>query len=364
MNAVILVGGAGTRLRPLTYAVPKPLIPVLNKPLIGHILANLKRHGVERVVFAASAGDKRLEDALGDGSSLGMSFSYEYETEPLGSGLAVKQAARGFDRAFFVCNGDVINNVDLSEMAARHEERGAVMSIFLATVEDPSSYGIAALDNADRITRFVEKPPRGQAPSRLANAGTWLFDPEVLEHIPDEKMDGSIERLVMPSLIADGRLVLGYAAEDAYWMDVGTPERYLQIHADILNGRIPECLPRNAGEGPFLGEDCQVWPDAALDGSVVLGNGGRIGGQVKVGGPSVIGDNATVREHAQIERSVLWSDVKVGAGAIVRNSIIGEGCWIGDYAVVENAVLANGARVQREVRLGPGARLEPGEIAV
>ncbi|MPZ50736.1 MAG: NTP transferase domain-containing protein [Dehalococcoidia bacterium] len=363
MNAVILVGGAGTRLRPLTYAVPKPLIPVLNRPLISHILDNLKRHGVERVVFAASAGDQRLEEALGDGSTLGMAFSYCYETEPLGSGLAVKAAARGFDRAFFVCNGDVINNVDLSEMAARHEERGAVMSIFLAAVEDPSSYGIAALDPADRITRFVEKPPPGQSPSHWANAGTWLFDPEVLEHIPDEKMDGSIERLVMPSLIADGRLVLGYAAEDAYWMDVGTPERYLQIHADILGGRLPECLPDGAGEGPILGEDCQVWPDAVLARDVVLGGRGKIGGQVRVSGPSVIGDNATLREHAVVERSVLWSDVKVGAGAIVRNSIIGAGCWVGDNAVVENAVMANGARVQRDVRLGPGARLEPGEIA-
>jgi mannose-1-phosphate guanylyltransferase len=362
MNAVILVGGGGTRLRPLTYAVPKPLIPVLNRPLVTHILDNLKRHGVTRIVFAASAGDRRLEAVLGDGASLGLSLSYCYETEPLGSGLAVKEAARDFDSAFFVCNGDVISNADLTRMAVQHQQRHAVMSIFLASVEDTSSYGIAELDPDARITRFVEKPPPGQAPSRWANAGTWFFEREVLEHIPDEKMDGSIERLVMPALIADGRLVLGFPDDAAYWMDVGTPERYLQIHRDILAGRLPDCLPGGDGRA-LIGADAQIWPDAAIGAGVVLGGGCRIGGKVHLTGPSVFGAGCTVRERARVEGSVIWSDARIGAGAVVRNSILGEGCWVGDDAVVEGAVLANGAKVQRGVRLTPGARLEPGEVA-
>jgi mannose-1-phosphate guanylyltransferase len=362
MNAVILVGGAGTRLRPLTYAVPKPLIPIINRPLISHILANLQRHGVDHVVLAASAGDRRLEESLGDGSGLGLSLSYHYETEPLGSGLAVKQAAQDFDSAFFVCNGDVINDVDLTEMTDRHRERQGIMSIFLASVDDPSSYGIADLDPTDRITRFVEKPPRGQAPSRWANAGTWLFEPEVLDHIPDEKMDGSIERLVMPALIADGRLVLGYPSE-SYWMDVGTPERYLQIHRDLLDGKLPACLPAEASTQALVGEGCQVWPDAKIGPQVLLGRDCRVGGLVTVAGPAVFGDRCVLREKAVVEGSVLWADAKIGAGTIVRDSIIGEGCWIGDDAVVEGAVLANGAKVQRGVRLSPGARLEPDEVA-
>jgi mannose-1-phosphate guanylyltransferase len=335
----------------------------VNRPLISHILANLQRHGVDRVVFAASAGDSRLEEALGDGASMGLSLSYHYETEPLGSGLAVKQAAQDFDSAFFVCNGDVINDVDLSEMAAVHNERDAVMSIFLASVEDPSSYGIADLDATDRITRFVEKPPVGQAPSSWANAGTWLFAPEVLNHIPDEKMDGSIERLVMPALIADGHLVLGYAAEDAYWMDVGTPERYLRIHHDILSGRLSGCVPEHVAGHAAVGEGSEVWRDAELGPQVMLGSGCRVGGRVRMLGPVVLGAGCVVREKAVVESSVLWSDVKVGAGAIVRNSILGAGCWVGDDAVVENAVLANGAKVQRGVHLSPGARLEPDEVA-
>ena len=359
VDAVILVGGGGTRLRPLTYAVPKPLIPVLNRPLITHILANLERHGVRRVVLAASASDSRLEEALGDGADLGLELSYCYESEPLGSGLAVKQAARDFDNAFFVLNGDVISDLDLTAMAARHREREAVMSIFLAQVDEPASYGIADLDATGRITRFVEKPPPGSAPSNWANAGTWLFEPEVLAQIPDEKMDGSIERLVMPALIADGRLVLGFPS-DTYWMDVGTPERYLQLHRDVLEGRLPACLP---GADAMRGADCQVWPDAQIGAQVLLGARCRVGGQVCIEGPGVLGDDVVVREKAVIEGSVLWSGVKIGAGAVVRDSILGEGCWVGDDAVVEGAVLANGAKVQRGVKLSPGARLEPDEVA-
>ncbi len=362
MKAVILVGGGGTRLRPLTYAVPKPLIPILNQPLLARIIAHLQRHGVDDVVLAAAASERRIEASLGDGSQLGVTLSYCYETEPLGSGLAVKQAALGFDGSFFVCNGDIITGLDLTAMAARHHERGAILSISLSSVEDPSAYGVAELGQDDRITRFVEKPAPGEAPSSWANAGTWVFEPEVLDHIPDEKMDGSLERLVFPSLIAEGFLVQGFPS-DAYWMDVGTSERYLNLHYDILNGKLAGFLPEGAAAGARLGTGCEVWPDAALDANVVLGHNCRVGGQAKINGPSVLGDDCTVSDHATIERSVLWSDVKIGSGAVVRDSIIGAGCWIGDEAVVEGAVLANGARVKRGVRLTPGARLEPEEVA-
>ncbi len=363
MDAVVLVGGGGTRLRPLTYAISKSLIPVLNRPLISHLLLNLRRGGVENVVLAASASDRRIEEALGDGGELGLKLSYCYEREPLGSGLAVKQAAAPFDGAFFVCNGDVLNDLDVAAMMACHRERRAVMSIFLATVADPSAFGIADVDPTGRITRFVEKPPPGQVPSNLANAGTWIFEQAVIQSIPDQKMDGSIERLVMPALIAEGHLVLGYST-DAYWMDVGTPERYLRVHADLLEGRIPGWLPESMRDGrPAVGDDSQVWADAAIDANVMLGSGCRVGGQARIKGPSALGDGCAVRERALVEGSVCWSDVRIGAAAIVRDSIIGRGCLIGDEAVVESAVLADGARVRRGVHLAPGARLEPGEEA-
>ena len=363
MDAVILVGGGGTRLRPLTYAVPKPLIPVLNRPLIAHLLDNLRRHGVQKVVLAASAADRKLEEALGNGSSLGLEISYCYETEPLGSGVAVKQAARSFESAFFVCNGDVITDIDATDMASRHRERGAILSISLASVEDPSAYGVVELDRTDRLTRFVEKPPRHEAPSSWANAGTWIFEPDVLDHIPDEKMDRSLEQLVFPSLIAEGFLVLGYRS-DAYWMDVGTSKRYLDLHRDLLGGCVPQWLPGDLAEGkPSVGVESEVWPDAAFEGQVILGRACRIGGLTRIAGPTVLGDHCTVRDKSTIERSVIWSEVKIGSEAVVRDSILGRGCWIGDEAVIEGAVLADGAKVKRGVHLGPGARLEPDEVA-
>jgi mannose-1-phosphate guanylyltransferase len=346
----------------LTYAVPKPLIPVLNQPLIARLITHLQRHGVQRVVLAASASEQRIEQALGDGGGLGVRLSYAYEAEPLGSGLAVKQAARGIEGPFFVCNGDVITDLDLTAMARRHQDNEATLSISLSSVEDPSGFGVVDLADGDRIVRFVEKPARGEAPSSWANAGTWIFEPEVLQHIPDEKMDGSLERLVFPSLIADGFRVQGFPS-GAYWMDVGTAERYAQLHADILDGRIAGWLPPAGAVDAVLGEDCEVWPDAVLGGRVMLGRSCRIGGLVQVTGPTVLGDACVVRDKACIERSVIWGGARIGSGAVVRDSIIGNDVWIGDDAVVEDAVIANGARVRRDARLPRGVRLEPDEVA-
>lgn len=362
MKAVVLVGGGGTRLRPLTYAIPKPLIPVLNRPLVSHLIENLKRHGVDEVVLAASASDRRIEAALGDGAGLGVSLSYSYETEPLGSGVAVKQAAAGFREAFFVCNGDVITDIDLSAMAVRHREHKALVSISLAAVDDPTGYGVVALAGGDRITKFVEKPPPGEAPSAWANAGTWLFEPAVLDHIPNERMDRSLEQLVFPSLIAAGYRVQGFPS-DAYWMDVGTSERYLQLHRDLLGGRVASWLPSGLETSPCIGEGSQIWPDAKIAAGVILGRACRVGGLAGIIGPSILGDECALRDGCVVQGSVLWSGVRVGSNATIRDSIVGEGCWIGDAAAVEGAVLASGSRVKRGFKLPPGARLEPDEVA-
>jgi mannose-1-phosphate guanylyltransferase len=248
-------------------------------------------------------------------------------------------------------------------MGTAHREHKAILSISLASVEDPSGYGVVELGEAERIKRFVEKPPPGEAPSNWANAGTWLFEPEVLDYIPDERMDRSLEQLVFPTLIADGFVVQGFPS-NGYWMDVGTCERYLQLHIELLSGQAPSLLPIElAGDKPSLGAACEVWQDAQLGAKVLLGAGCRIGGLVRIEGPSVLGDNSVIRDKAVVERSVCWSDVKIGSGAVVRDSILGRGCWVGDDAVVEHAVLADGSKVKRGVRLAPGARLEPDEVA-
>jgi NDP-sugar pyrophosphorylase family protein len=175
-------------------------------------------------------------------------------------------------------------------------------------------------------------------------------------------MDGSIERLLTPGLIANGKLVLGYPS-DAYWMDVGTSERYLRVHADILNGVIPSWLPDGAAAAAFLGENCQVWPDATVSARVVMGRYCKVGGLSRLQGPSVFGDECIVRDNTVVQASVVWDGTRIGAGSVVRDCIIGAGCWVGDDAVLDGAVLANGAKVRRGARLGPGTRLEPEEVA-
>jgi mannose-1-phosphate guanylyltransferase len=344
MKAVVLVGGGGTRLRPLTHAIPKPLVPILNEPLVGLLIRHLGHHGVDEVVLAASASDKRIEAAIGDGAAYGVKARYSYETEMMGSGLAVKEAAKGFGEPFFVCNGDVITDVDLTAMQQAHKDRGAIMSIFLAPVPDPSAFGTAALEPDNRITKFVEKPAPGTEPSNLVNCGTWLFQPEVLDHIPDQKMDGSIERLVMPGLIEAGKLLLGFPS-DAYWLDVGTPERYLQIHRDILTGKLPGWLTKDARDGSLVGANTTV------------------AGTASVIAPSSIGSGCEIGARAVIERSVIWDNVTIGEGASVVDSIVGAGCKIGPSGVLEGAILANGATVGAGVKLGPGTKLMPDEAA-
>jgi mannose-1-phosphate guanylyltransferase len=272
-------------------------------------------------------------------------------------------AAKGFDGPFFVCNGDVISDLDVADMASRHKERGAIISISLSHVDDPTGYGVVEMDRSDRITHFVEKPPAGEAPSNWANAGTWIFEPEVLKHIPDEKMDRSLEQLVFPSLIADGYLVLGYPS-DAYWMDVGTGERYIQLHRDLLAGRIPQWLPGDLHDSkPSIGLQTEVRPGVHFEGKVLIGRSCRIGDASTVAGPTVIGDRVDVRDGATIEASVIWEEARVGPRAVIRNSVIGSNCWIGNDAVIEGALIASGARVQSGVKLDPGARLAPNEVA-
>ncbi len=331
--------------------------------MVVHLLSSLHKHGIERIVLAAGATDRRIQAMLGDGSQLGLTLDYSYETEPLGSGLAVKQAAEQFQGAFLVCNGDILTDLDLTAMIERHQQANAAISVSLTGVSDPSTFGIAEVEADGRITRFIEKPAPGQTLSRWANAGTWLFEPEVLDLIPDQKMDGSIERLVMPLLIAQGSLVAGFKS-DAYWMDAGTPERYLQLHNDLLCGRIPAWLPAGL-EGQAAISGCsEISASAKIEPRVILGRGCKVAESSHIAGPSILGEHCDLGENVLIEGSVIWSQTKIGAGSIVRDSIIGDGCLIGDGCVLIGAILANGSKVNDRVRLERGTSLEPGEVAV
>lgn len=358
MHAIILAGGTGTRLRPLTYARRKELVPIVNRPLLEYRLRNLKEHGAAHVILACSQGMREIEDHFGDGAALGVRMDYSYEDKPLGSGRAVKEAARehGATGTLVVCNGDIVTNVDLTAMIARHRETGATLSMSLARVPDPWTYGVAEVDDDLRIRSFVEKPAQGREPSNLVNAGTWLWEPEMLDRIPDDDTavrDGFSERVLFPGVIADGLRVQGF--EEELWVDVGSPERYLLATRLILERMAAE------GEQDFGREHAEVGPGAILDGLVALAPGARVGADARIVGPSVIGRDAVIGAGSVIEASVLWEEARTGEGARVTGSIVGAYCGIGDRAVVTDAVLANGAEVTEDRILEQGARVMPNE---
>ena len=359
MFAVILAGGAGTRLRPLTYARRKELVPLLNRPLLEYRLLNLRQHGVVDIVLACSQGMREVEEHFGDGSSLGVRLSYSYEDRPLGSGRAVKEAARfaGATGTLVVCNGDILTNVDLAAMIERHRRTEATLSISLAAVDDPWHFGVVAVDDELRISHFVEKPPQGEEPSNLINGGTWLWEPEMLDRIPDDETavrDGFSERVLFPGIIADGLRVQGF--EEDLWVDVGAPDRYLTATRLLLDRTMGELDAEVA-----IGDGAVIADDVEFSGHVLVGRGVTIGAGASITGPTVIGHDTIIGAGTAIEASIIWEEARIGDGARISGSILAAYAGIGDRACVVDAVLGNAAEVEEGHTLEVGAKVMPGE---
>ena len=360
MHAVILAGGAGTRLRPLTYARRKELVPLLDRPLLEYRFINLRDHGVIDIVLACSQGAHEIEAHFGDGASLGVNLRYSYEDRPLGSGRAVKEAARaaGASGTLVVCNGDILTNVELTGMIERHRATGATLSISLSPVDDPWHFGVVEVDDQLGISRFIEKPAEGEEPSNLINAGTWLWEPEVLDRIPDDDSairDGFSERVLFPGIIGDGLHVQGFLED--LWVDVGAPDRYMRATALLL-----ERTAAQLGASVIVLEGASIAEDADVSGLVYVGRGARIESGARVVGPSVLGHGAVVAPRATVEGSVLWEESSVGEAAVVVDSIVGAGVEIGANARVEGAILADGAKIAANHLLPPGEHVMPGKV--
>lgn len=326
----MLAGGEGTRLRPLTYATPKPLLPIANRPFLEHQLAWLAGHGVEEVVLSIGYRPDAFAGRFPDGSFSGLRLRYAVEPEPLGTAGAIRFAAAdaGINERFLVCNGDVLTDLDVTALVRFHDERGAEATISLTRVEDPSAFGVVPTAPDGRVLGFVEKPPRGEAPTDWVNAGTYVLETSVLDSVPPARAV-SIERETFPGLLErDGKL---YAmTSPAYWLDIGTPAKYLQANVDLLRGR--EAL---------LGTGCVVDPRAEVSASV-LGPG------------SVVGDGA------RVVRSVLFEGARVGSGAEVVDSVVGSGARVEEGAAVGGfSVVGPGAVVPAGARL-VGALVEAG----
>ena len=358
MRAIVLIGGKGTRLRPLTWRTPKQLVPVLNRPLLAYLLDGLRGHGFDHVSFAMTGRDEDIEAAFtGNASPPGLAIECVLEGEPLGSGGAIANASSGWDEPFLVCNGDIVNDIDLGAFAGKHRERDAELSIALSEAEDPSRFGVVVLGDGDRVTRFVEKPPRDEAPSRLINAGLWLFEPDVGRML-DATRFNRVEDELFPSLAAAGRGIFGQR-HDGYWADIGNPEAYLQTNLDLLGGAAPPLLPADWPEDGCAIGAAVLAEGARVEGPALLGAGTRVAEGARIEGGVVTGAGCAIGRGAIVAGSVLWDGVTIGKGAQVRDSVLAEGASVGDGAILEGVVLAHGAAVEAGERPPRGTLLDP-----
>jgi mannose-1-phosphate guanylyltransferase len=365
--AIVLVGGEGTRLRPLTSTTPKPLLPIGNVPFLEHQLAWLGRHGVDDVVLSLGyLPDAFVAHFPGDRFG-GMRLRYAIEAEPLGTAGGIRYAAdqAGIDERVVVCNGDVLTDLDLSAFVRFHHDRGAAATISLARVADPSAFGVVPTAADGEVKEFVEKPPPGRAPTDWINAGTYVLEPEVLERVPTGA-NVSIERETFPALLDEAHRLFAYQS-DAYWLDIGTPEKYLEAHADVLAGKLGTAsLPAHAVErspGVWCQGEVEIAPDAVVQPPVLIGGGTTIGPGARVS-HSVLGAGCTIGDGAHVLRSVVIDGARLHPEAEAVDSVIGPGAVLEhdviatDHTVVgAAAVVAAGSRVA-------GARIHaPGEHA-
>ena len=336
MQALVLAGGEGTRLRPLTLTTPKPVMPLAGRPFLTFMLDWLARHGVEEAILSCGFMSGSVQEVLGD-IYAGMRLRYVFETEPLGTAGPVRLAADEgvLEDRLLVLNGDVLTDMDLTEEIAFHEEKGAAATLALIAVEDVSSYGVVPTGDDGQVEAFLEKS-EGPAPTNRINAGAYVLERSVVERIEPGRAV-SFEREVFPALVGEG--LYGWHAE-GYWIDIGTPERYLEATWDLLAGRVESSLPERDETGSL------VYEPAVTSGA-------------HVGPQTVLGRHTSVGSDAAVERSVLFDNVIVGADASVRESIVADGARIGAGARLERAVVGRGARIADGERPEPGARVDP-----
>lgn len=352
MRALVLVGGKGTRLYPLTKNLPKPMAPVVLRPHLERVNQWLGRHGVTDVILTLHYKPKHFQDYFGEGSKSGVRVHYVDEPQPLGTGGAIRNAQRFFDSTFLVFNGDILTDLNLTEVVRFHKEKGAAVTIALQPVDDPTRYGVVELDSNSRILRFVEKPSLEEAPSNLINAGIYVMEPHVLEYIP-EGVKYSVERGLFPTLIEHNEPVYGFAEPADYWIDIGNLRRYLQVHIDALAGRAGVEIPGHEIQRGVWVEDGVELGSVDFTPPVVVGRNCKIGHGAKIGPYAVIGEGSEVGEGTRIWKSVIWPECKIGKEAVIEEAILASRCTIESGAGVgRGTVLCEGSHIGWKSRLG------------
>jgi mannose-1-phosphate guanylyltransferase len=315
MRAVVLVGGFGTRLRPLTTTIPKPLLPIVDRSIVEHLVGHLAKHGVTEVVLALGFAPDVFIDQFADGTCAGVAMKYAVESEPLDTAGAIRFAAEaaGVDDTFIVANGDVLSDVDLTALVAYHRATGAEATLHLRSVQDPSAFGVVGCAPDGRVEQFVEKPAPGTEPSNWINAGCYVLEPSVLDRIPAGRKV-SIERETFPAIVADGRLY--GLLDDCYWLDTGRPDQYREANLDLIDGLRP-----SVGVPDAVSATAEVDPTAVLNRSVIR-PGVLVGPHAELT-ESIVLDDARIEPRVILDRSIIGPGARIGAGAVLRNVVVG-----------------------------------------
>jgi NDP-sugar pyrophosphorylase family protein len=338
MKAILLAGGKGTRLRPLTIHTPKPIVPIFHRPFLHYQLDLLKQvPEIDEVVLSLNYQPRRIEEIFGDGGDSGLAIRYVVEPAPLGTAGAVRYAGESLHESVVVFNGDVLTQVDLAAVIALHRDRKAKATIVLTPVENPTAYGLVETDPRGNIQRFLEKPKPDEITCDTINAGIYVLEPDTFDRIPKDT-PWSIERSFFPSLIERHESFVAYVYR-GYWIDIGTPEKYMQVHRDIMDGRYRAA--------PFAGERAKVCVAAGarveegvtLEGPCFIDEDAIVKTGARIGPYSVVGRQCHIEEHAVVEHAIVWANTRVSQDAVVRRSIVGRHCHIGRNALVEGGAI-------------------------
>ena len=329
MKAILLAGGKGTRLRPLTIHTPKPIVPIFNRPFLNYQIDLLKQvPEIDEVILSLNYQPRRIEEIFGDGSDLGIKIRYVVEPAPLGTAGAIKYAGDNLTESVVVFNGDVLTQIDLAAVIALHRSRQARATIVLTPVENPSAYGLVETAADGSITRFLEKPKPDEITTNNINAGIYVLEPDTFDRIPKD-VAWSIERSYFPSLIERGETFVAYIY-NGYWIDIGTPEKYTQVHRDIMDGRFAAApFLGRGGSHAWVAPEARVEEGATIEGPCFIDDGVLVKSGARVGPYSVIGRQTQVEEDASVDGAIVWPNCRISRDATVRNAIIGRHCHLG-----------------------------------
>jgi mannose-1-phosphate guanylyltransferase/phosphomannomutase len=359
MKAVIMAGGEGSRLRPLTCDLPKPMVPIMNVPVMEHIIDLLKKHGIKDIIVTLMYLPQKIKNYFGDGSSLGVRLNYITEDVPLGTAGSIKNAEKYLDDTFLVISGDSLTDMDITSAIDFHKKNNAKATIILSKVEIPLDYGVVITDNKNRITGFLEKPSWGEVFSDTVNTGTYILEPEILDYF-EKGIKFDFSQDLFPMLLEKQEMLLGYTSE-SYWCDIGDIKAYMQAHHDVFDKKINlSCHIREIRKGIFAGSNTTVEKDASLTAPCFIGSNCHIGTNTNIDAYTVIGNNTIIEDSVSIKRSIVWNHVSVEYGSEIRAAIICNKAKLKNFtSIFENAVIGEKCVINERAIVKPNVKIWP-----